>query len=167
MTSSPRSEAPADTGVAWRLIRSPEGTLDLVDADGRTHADVDVVKAFPVSAPDGPIAILSAEGRELAWVECLAALPQETRSTLAEELEDRDFRPTIVSIVSIVIGEPAHWSVLTDHGACRFSSSQTDAVERRADGSLLVTDTFGTRYLIPQVSQLDRASRLLLSHFLA
>jgi hypothetical protein len=153
--------------LSWRLVRSPEGTLDLLDATGGSHADIDVVKAFPVSAPEGPIAILSAEGRELAWIESLATLPPEARAVLAEELADREFRPLIESIQSLVIGDPARWSVQTDRGSCRFATAQSDAVERRSDGSLVVTDTYGTRYLIPPGSRLDRQSRLLLARFLA
>lgn len=153
--------------VAWRLERSPEGTLDFVDSAGLAHPDVDIVKAFPVSDPQGPIAILSADGRELAWIESLSSLPAEPQRVVAEELANREFRPVIESIVSIVVGEPAHWTVLTDRGPCRFSTSQSDAIERRTDGKTIVTDTHGTRYVIPDISKLDRQSRLSLSEVLA
>lgn len=158
---------PADTpAIPWRLVRSPSGRIDLVDATGEVHADIDVVQAFPLSAPEGPIALTSPDGRELAWIESLAMLPPEPRRILAEELADRDFRPVIESILAIAPGEPAQWTVRTDRGACRFATSHVDAVERRADGSILVTDTHNARFLIPHASRLDRRSRLLLARLL-
>jgi hypothetical protein len=168
MTPSPSPAGrPADTSsIPWRLVRSPPGRLDLVDATGQVHTDIDLVRAFPLSAPEGPVAILSSDGRELAWIESPSTLPPEARRMLADELAERDFRPVIKSILAITLGEPAQWQVLTDRGACRFATSHVDAIERRADGSLVVTDTHGTRFLIPHTSRLDRHSRVLLAGFL-
>jgi hypothetical protein len=83
----------------WRLERLEHGRLDLVDAVGRRHHDVDVLRAFPVTAPTGPVAIIAADGGELAWVESLAEQPAELRRLLERELAQREFLPVFPALV--------------------------------------------------------------------
>lgn len=146
----------------WRLERHPHGRLDLVDAQGRRHENVDVVRGFPVTAPAGAAAIVAADGGELAWLESLAALPAALRAILEAELAQREFLPRIERIEAIVEGEPAEWVVVTDRGPRRFTVSHSDELVIEADGSAFVTDTHGMRYAVPSVAGLDPRSRRLL-----
>ena len=143
----------------WRLERRPHGRLDFLDAEGRRHADVDVLRAFPVSAATGPVAIVGDNDAELAWIESLAALEPGLRRLLDEELAKREFLPTIERIVSVSDGEPAEWSVDTDRGSHRFTVGHADDILRLPDGSAVVIDTFGLRYSIPSIARLDARSR--------
>ena len=146
----------------WRLERAAHGRLDFVDAYGRRHGDVDVLRAFPVSAPDGPVVIVATDGSELAWIDPLAALDQPLRGLLETALSQREFLPVIERIESVSDGDPTEWSVVTDRGPRRFSVAHVDDIVYAADGSASITDSVGVRYTIRQVSRLDVRSRRLL-----
>lgn len=146
----------------WRLERHGDGRLDFVDASGRRHHDVDVVRGFPVTDPAGPVAVVAAQGDELVWINAPARLPADVRGLLEEELAQREFLPVIQRIDSVSTNEPAEWRVVTDRGPHRFTVAHPDDVSRRSDGGAFVTDTRGMRYLIRDVAALDHRSRRLL-----
>jgi len=146
----------------WRIERHDHGRLDLVDAHGVRHHDVDVLRAFPVTAAAGPVAIIAADGGELAWVESLADQPGELRTLLERELAQREFLPVIEQIEAVSDTEPSEWTVVTDRGRHRFKVAHADDVARQTDGGVFITDTFGMRYRIPKESSLDAVSRRLL-----
>lgn len=146
----------------WALERQPHGRLTFIAADGPRHENVDVLRAFPVSAPHGPVAIVDADGAELAWIESLAAVAEPLRGLVERELAEREFLPVIERITAVSDGEPAEWTVISDRGEHRFKVGHTDDVVRQADGLAFVTDTHGIRYLIPNVDRLDGTSRRLL-----
>lgn len=151
-----------DAPEGWRLERHDHGRLDLVDTHGRRHHDVDVVRAFPVTAPAGPVAIVGADGGELAWIESLAAMPGPLQTLLDRELAQREFLPVIQRIESVSDAEPAEWTVVTDRGGHRFRVAHADDISRQPDGGVFITDTFGMRYRIPRAATLDAQSRRLL-----
>lgn len=146
----------------WRIERHDHGRLDLVDAHGVRHHDVDVLRAFPVTAASGPVAIIAADGGELAWVESLADQPAELRTLLERELAQREFLPVIEHIEAVSDTEPSEWTVVTDRGRHRFKVAHADDIARQTDGGVFITDTFGMRYRIPKESSLDSVSRRLL-----
>jgi len=146
----------------WSVERQPDGRLDFLDASGRRFEGVDVLRAFPLSAADGPVAIVGAGGGELAWIDSPALLAPPLRLVLDEELSQREFLPVIERIESVADGEPAEWTVSTDRGRHRFKVAHPDDVARAPDGSAVITDTFGMRYRIPSVADLDGHSRRLL-----
>lgn len=158
----PADLTPPATPPTWRLVRRPHGRVDLASADGTTHGDVDVVRAFPLSAPRGPVAIVAADGTEVVWIESLDAMPEPFRGLIVEELSAREFLPLISRIEAISDTDPAEWSVITDRGERRFTVSGPDDVERLPDSSALVVDTAGVRYRIPSIDALDHHSRRLL-----
>lgn len=146
----------------WRLERHDHGRLDFVDAAGRRHHDVDVLRAFPVTAPKGPVAIVAADGGELVWISALATLPASLTSLLERELSQREFLPVVERIESISDAEPAEWLVSTDRGPHRFRVGHGDDVAREPNGGVFITDTFGMRYRILDIAALDANSRRLL-----
>ncbi len=163
MNSHPEAEttvrAAAPTG--WVLERHAHGRLVFVSAAGTRHEDVDVLRAFPVSAARGPVAIVDADGGELAWIESLAEIAEPLRSLVERELAEREFLPVIQRIDAVSDGEPAEWTVATDRGPHRFKVGHVDDVVRQSDGVAFVTDTHGIRYLIPDIDALDGTSRRL------
>ncbi|MFM7292849.1 MAG: DUF1854 domain-containing protein, partial [Planctomycetia bacterium] len=138
------------------------GRLDFVEAGGRRHVDVDVLRAFPVSAEAGPVAIVAVDGDELAWVDSLSDLEPALRDLLDRELAQREFLPVIERIDAVTDGEPTEWSVVTDRGPRRFTVAHIDDIVYAPDGGACITDSVGVRYTIPQVSRLDSRSRRLL-----
>lgn len=145
--------------IEWRLESRPHGRLDFIDAQGRMHTDVDVLRAFPISAPAGPVAIVGDNDAELAWIDSLAALEPGLRAALEAELARREFLPLVERIEEISDSEPAEWTVETDRGRRRFKVAHADDVLRLPDGGAVITDTFGVRYTIPSISRLDARSR--------
>jgi len=166
MTSPAHPTDPTFRGSAtapnWRLESASHGRLDFIDATGQRHGDVDVLRAFPVSAPAGPVVIVATDGTELAWIDPLADLAPHLRELLEQELSQREFLPVIERIESVSDGEPTEWSVVTDRGLRRFTVAHIDDIVYAPDGSVSITDSVGVRYAIPQVSRLDSRSRRLL-----
>lgn len=149
-------------GSDWRLERADHGRLDFIAADGGRHADVDVVRAFPVTAPAGPVSIVSTDGDELVWIEALSALDQPVRGLLEQALAQREFLPAIAKIVAVSDGEPTEWSVVTDRGPRRFTVAHVEDIAYAPDGGAFITDNVGVRYRIHSVAKLDARSRRLL-----
>jgi hypothetical protein len=163
LNSHPEAETTvrAAASAGWVLERHAHGRLAFVSAAGTRHENVDVLRAFPVSAARGPVAIVDAEGGELAWIESLAEVAEPLRSLVERELAEREFLPVIQRIEAVSEGEPAEWTVATDRGPHRFKVGHVDDVVRQPDGVAFVTDTHGIRYLIPDIDALDGTSRRL------
>jgi hypothetical protein len=157
--SASRPLAPAP---GWRLVRRPHGHVDFVDDAGKVFTDVDVLRAFPVTAPQGPVAIVSADGDELAWLDSLEELSEALQSSLVAELATREFLPLIERIEAISDEDPQVWSVVTDRGQRRFTLASIDDIDRLPDGSAFVVDATGVRYRIAAVAALDPTSLRLL-----
>jgi hypothetical protein len=155
---------PTDTDAThdWQLVRQPDGRLDLIDGRGERHVDVDVLRAFPISAPTESVSIVAADGHELAWIATLATVDPSLRRLLETELSLRDFLPVIERIETVSDGEPAEWGVVTDRGRRRFTVSHADDILLQPDGAAFITDAFGVRYAIRDLAALDPRSRRLL-----
>lgn len=163
----PQESMAAATSLAgWRLERRAHGRLDFVAADGGRHENVDVLRAFPVSAASGPVAIVAAGGAELAWIDALGNETADLRRLLERELDQREFLPLIEGIDAVSDSEPPEWTVRTDRGPHRFKVDSADDISFQADGGAFVIDTYGVRYRIHNVDALDGRSRRLLEKML-
>ena len=152
----------ARAAAGWCLERHGDGRLDFIDGQGRRHGNVDVLRAFPVSAPAGPVAIVSATGSELTWLDELGAVEPDLRALLESELATRELVPVIERIESVSDSEPTEWTVVTDRGPRSFKVRHADDIVRPADGSATITDVSGMRYVIPDVARLGTRERRLL-----
>ena len=155
------TDAPSPTADGWTLERHADGRLDFIDVQGRRHENVDVLRAFPVSAPRGQVAIVAAAGGELAWIEELGGVEPGLRRLIEAELAVRELVPVIERIESVSDGEPAEWCVVTDRGPRSFRVRHADDIARPDDGSATITDTVGMRYVIPDVAKLAARDRRL------
>jgi hypothetical protein len=162
------SAANGSTGPRpFGLHRDAWGRLVLIDAYGRQHTGVDVVRAFPLSDPRRGIAICDAEGRELVWLADLDALPPPLAQQIEEELAKREFVPIIRRILKVSAPvEPSEWEVETDRGRTSFVLNSEDDVHELDAHRALITDAHGIRYLIADIEQLDATSRRLLERYL-
>jgi hypothetical protein len=151
-----------------RLERDEQSRLVVVDATGQRHAPVEPIRAFPISEPQRWISLCDPNGREIAQIEDLNSLPVEQRELLIEELARCEFVPLIQRIESISsLAEPSEWSVVTDRGPTRFVLNSDEHVRRLGPERVLILDSHGLRYLIPNLKQLDAHSRRLLSRYLS
>lgn len=150
-----------------RLERDHWGKLSLVDADGRRHEGVRVVPLFPLTEPDRWIAVLSADGEELAVIDDPGtSLNIQSRDTLLEELSKRVFSPQILRVFSVSgNSEPCEWHVQTDRGETRFVLASEENVQLVSERQVVVTDTEGIRYRIPDYTKLDSVSRRIVEWY--
>ena len=138
------------------------------EADGRRLEGVEVARAFPISAPGEFVSICDAEGHEVLCIEDPDALPAEVREVVERELARREFVPTVVRIVEVFAEtDPSEWRIVTDRGPTTFLMEDSDKdVRRLGPNRILLVDTHGIRYLIPDVRRLDGASRRILDRYL-
>lgn len=148
-----------------RLSRNSLGRLVLEDGDG---ADiVTPVRAFPLNAPREGISLQGGDGRERLWIEHLDHLSDETRLMIEEEFARREFMPVIQALVAVsTFATPSTWTVRTDRGDADFVLRGEEDIRNIGGGRLLITDTHGIQYQIPELAALDRHSRRLLDRFL-
>jgi hypothetical protein len=144
------------------------GQLVLSCADGRRYVGVEPARAFPISGPEGFVSICDAEGHELTCIQDPSSLRPEVRRTLEEELARREFVPVVHRIQRVLADhDPSEWRIVTDRGPTTFLMEDSDNDVRRLGAHrILLVDTHGIRYLIPDTRRLDAASRRILERYL-
>jgi hypothetical protein len=148
------------------LKRDSAGRLEL-SLNGEVFRNVTPVRAFPVTAPDEGIALMSKDGKELLWIAQIADCEPEFGSLVNEELAQRDFMPVIAEITRVSsYVTPCTWTVATDRGETQFILRGEEGIRKLGAGALLITDSYGLQYLVPDYRKLDRAGRKILDRFL-
>ena len=135
---------------------------------GVAHRNVQVVRAFPLSAPEEDIALVSTDGDELLFVARLDTLDPPNQKALREALAEREFVPVIERIHAVsTFATPSTWQVDTDRGATELVLKVEEDI-RRLPGArrLLITSGSGVVFEIRDRNRLDRASQRLLERFL-
>jgi hypothetical protein len=149
------------------LTRNQAGRLLLTLTDGRVYEGVVPVRAFPLQAPEQCVAFMSLEGKEVAWVDELSALPQNTRELIKQEIASREMMPVIERIVSVsTLSTPSTWEVVTDRGATQLILKGEEDIRRLTGSTLIITDSHGLRFMLPDMQALDKNSRRILDRFL-
>jgi hypothetical protein len=156
------------TTCDFTLQRDVWGRLALVPADGRRLEGVEVSRAFPISAPAEYVCVCDAEGHEALCIEDPSTLPPDVLKIVEEELARREFVPVVVRIEQVLAdSDPSQWRIVTDRGATEFLMEDSDNdVRRLSPHRILLVDTHGIRYLIPDTRRLDGASRRILDRYL-
>lgn len=130
------------------------------------NASARPLRLFPLTDPAHWIAILDERGQELACIEDPATLDDELRQTLEAALARRHFVPVIRRILNITRAADGHdWLVETDRGATTFRIETDESIQSLGGGRLVIIDKLGTRYLVPQIADLDRDSRRKLERY--
>ncbi len=151
----------------YQLRRNCFGKLEFIGPDGEIHAGVVPVRAFPISAPADGIALVDPYGHELAWINELGDLPEAPRKLVETELAQREFMPVITRIVGVAsFATPSTWQVETDRGAATLILKGEEDIRRLTPPALLIADSHGIHFLIPDRSALDSHSRRILDRFL-
>lgn len=165
--SAPITASTPSAASAFTLHRDPHGQLVLGLPDGTVHAPVWPVRAFPLAAPEEGLALVGAGGRELLWIERLDLLPPALRAAIDAALAERELMPRIERLVAVsTYSTPSRWDVETDRGPTQLILKGEEDIRRLPGGALLITDSHGLAFLLPQASALDRRSRRLLERFL-
>jgi hypothetical protein len=151
----------------FKLIRNTAGQLQLTTSNNEVHNGVYPVRAFPISAANEGLSLLNREGHELAWINQLSDLSENIRTLIAEELMQREFMPEIQRISHVSsFATPSTWQLITNRGEATLTLKSEDHIRRLTHTSLLISDSHGIDFLIPEIDQLDKHSRKLLDRFL-
>jgi len=150
-----------------QLHRNAFGQLVFMDSEGREHVNVELARAFPISAPLDGISMLDQNGRELLWIPRLEDSSREIRRLLEEELQSREFMPEIKRIRGVSgYATPCTWQVETDRGDTEFVLKAEEDIRRLSTSALLIVDSRGIQFLIRDPRTLDKASRRMLDRFM-
>lgn len=152
----------------FQLARNGHGRLVLTLADGSVHEDVTPVRAFPIAAPGDGLSLVGSHGHELLWVPQLEGVDEPARRLIEEELETREFVPTIEKITAVSsFSTPSTWSVETDRGPARLILKAEEDIRRLGGRTrLLIAGSDGMQFRVKDTTLLDRHSRKLLERFL-
>ena len=153
---------------AFGLARNLHGRLVLTLADGVAHEGVTPVRAFPIAAPKEGLSLIGTDGHELLWLDSLDPLAAPIRALIEEELEAREFVPTIEKIVAVSsFSTPSTWDVETDRGPAQLVLKAEEDIRRLGGRTrLLIASGDGVQFRVPDTNALDRPSRRLLERFL-
>lgn len=152
----------------FQLARNAHGRLVLTLADGAVHEDVTPVRAFPIAAPGDGLSLVGSNGHELLWVPRLEWVEASARQLIEEELQTREFVPTIEKITAVSsFSTPSTWSVETDRGPARLVLKAEEDIRRLGGRTrLLIAGSDGMQFRVKDTTLLDRYSRKLLERFL-
>ncbi|MBV7541234.1 DUF1854 domain-containing protein [Acidovorax sp. sic0104] len=161
-------QVPSAGLTGFRLTRNAHGRLSLTLADGSVHDSVTPVRAFPIAAPGEGLSLVGSDGHELLWVDRLTQLDADALRLIEEELQAREFVPTIEKIVAVSsFSTPSTWEVLTDRGAAKLVLKAEEDIRRLGGRTrLLIATGDGLQFRVPDTTALDKHSRKLLERFL-
>ncbi len=149
----------------FRLSHDDAG-LVFIDSDGHHHTQVRPLRLFPLTEPERWIALLDEHGHELACIEDPASLDEAQQHLLHAALAKRHFVPVIRRIVAITRAADGHdWCVVTDRGTTTFRIETDESIQSLGGDRLVIIDKLGTRYLVPNATDLDRDSRRKLERY--
>lgn len=156
-----------NTPINLKLARNTAGQLQLTDSNGKVFDNVNLVRAFPISAPDQGLSIINQEGQELAWIASLVDVPAQMRALIEAELAQREFMPLIECIYQVSsFATPSVWDVLTDKGRTKLMLKAEDHIWRLKNNQILIADKNGVNFMINDIRHLDKHSKKLLDRFL-
>lgn len=151
--------------MTLNLSLHPTG-LSFTDAQGILHQHLRPVRLFPLTDSQHWIALVNEQGREVACIEDPLTLGEEQRTVLNAALARRDFVPVIRRIANITRAPEGHdWHVETDRGPTTFRIETDESIQPLGTGRLVIIDKLGTRYLVPNIQDLDRDSRRRLERY--
>jgi hypothetical protein len=142
------------------------GQLSIEDDQGNRFDDVRPVRLFPLSRPDDWISLVDSTGREIVCIDDTSKLSEKNRQILLSELEKREFVPILKRVLWVSgNSEPCEWKVETDRGLTSFVLKDENDVRRLGENGVLVVDSFGIRYFIPNRYELDSHSQRIIEWY--
>ena len=150
-------------------MHPPNGVRSLAARDGRLYAkradsDEEVVVSVRYLRPltsRTEIVLLDEKGAEVFTVMEPDELPAEQRLLLEEALKERYHLVGILRVTEVdVLFGTRYWSVETDRGPRSFALREPGKnVTWLGERHLVLRDTAGNRYEIPDIAALDPKSR--------
>ena len=147
-----------------------EGGFVSLKTQEKEYDRVGIYLTFPLTNPEEFISVREADekAKEIGIIEKLSLLHKDQQDMIREQIKLRYFMPVIIKVLDIKDEYGyAYWHVMTNFGACRFTTQMSgDAVVSLSESRLLVTDIDSNRYEIPDFYQLSVAERKKLDLFI-
>lgn len=142
------------------------GQLSASDSQGNRFDDIRPVRLFPLSKPSEWISLVDRSGKEILCVDNPSNLSAENQKVLASELEKREFVPVLKRVVWVSgNSEPCEWKVETDRGTTSFIIKDENDVRKLGENGVIIVDSFGIRYHVPDRDALDSYSRRIIEWY--
>ncbi len=156
----------ADAGQVAKVERDQAGKL-VVHMTGRPEPIVDakVVRYFPWSLPAAYISIRD-DGKEVVMLKTLDELDDASRAIVEKELADKIFNPKILQVLQVKreFGISS-LSAITDRGEIFFQFHGRDDVRLLSPTRALFRDVDGNTFELPDIREMDPASRKMLRRY--
>jgi hypothetical protein len=173
MTESEREEQAQHAADTFTVIdpgdvqfrHSDDGLVEAVLGDGSVHPGIRVAPAFPITRPNSFLYLFDSDKKELGLLVDPRRLDRESRDILLAQADQAYFMPHITRIIRVEermgLGI-AQWEVETDRGYSSFEVvSRSESVWFVGRDRIVIRDADGNRYLIEDMSALDKRSRRL------
>lgn len=148
--------------AAISIRTTPFAALRVTLPGGEAIEPVHAALAFPLRSPSHYVVLYAADRREIGIIEDPARLDPESRAALAVELNRAYCIPIITRVDSVTYdGVVAVWHVETDRGPRRFELSNRRDARFLEGRRVLIKDSDGNRYDIPDCAALDPRSRAI------
>ncbi len=156
------------SGSQIKLLRRPDSLFLDCQIGDELHANIHLVRAFPLSKPFEMISIRDSENKEFGIIEAIESLEPESKQLAEAELDRRYFTPQITKINSLK-HEASMWKfdVETTRGHSDFFvRNWRDNAHELTSGRWQITSVDGGRYEILNLDDLDDRSQILIEQLL-
>ncbi|MFO7958413.1 MAG: DUF1854 domain-containing protein [Candidatus Brocadiia bacterium] len=146
-----------------RVERTAGEGLRVKSAELGELEGVTIEPCFPITEFGRYLLLKDGEGQELGILEDMRELDDASMKAVEAELKEQHFIPIITRVndISREFHIPV-WDVETDRGPRRLELKRRRDVHRMRGGRVYIRDAGGNGYLIPDIRELDPASRNLI-----
>ena len=150
-----------------RFYRNPRGFLAM-ELDGTDYKRVQLSRAMPITDPTKYVTVTDMDSKEIAVLEDLAALADDARALVEEELGVRYFCPKITQVKSIKekLGSYYFEVLIGDFEKTVAVSDISKNLKQLEEVRILLTDVDGNRFEIPDVNAIPRKNLRMLEPYL-
>lgn len=152
-----------------KFCRTDGGFISLKLED-KEYDRVGVYLTFPLTNPEEFISIRETDekAKEIGIIQNLKDMKKDVQEMIREQVRLRYFMPVIRKVMDVKDEYGyAYWHVMTDFGACRFTTHMGgDAVINIGGARYQITDIDGNRYELPDLYALTVMERKKLDLFI-
>lgn len=156
--------------LEMRMLTSENATFSRTDGgfialktNDKEYERVGVYLTFPLTNPEEYISIREADekAKEIGLIKNISDLKKDEQEMIREQIRLRYFMPVVRKVLDVKDEYGyAYWHVMTDFGACRFTTHMSgDAVINLGGARYQITDIDGNRYDLPDLYALSVMER--------
>lgn len=145
-----------------------DGYIRMTIANDRCFGHVRFRRLFPLSRPREFIAVQDDHGNEIGILRKLSELSPDWHQRINDDLENHYVMPVLTTIHAIRSENGLYrWQVTTDRGPREFFvQGRTENITLTDDNRVLIVDTSGGRYDIPDLRRMPRRSQTIIAKVL-